>query len=250
MKRALVVAILALTAVGAPDPPRIRGLVLDPQGHPLPGATVTLVSPCCVIVPGHRFRTVVTDAEGRFDVEAPEAPMRLRATHGSGVVTTLPAEDGAVLRLGTPLYLEGSVPVEALVYVTRGLERLASSETSGEFRLGPLPEGEELTLHVVSPRYRPYQYRFVMGEGLGNPPIELDLGLALHGAVQPPRAGVVLRASQGEARESIAETDESGSFELTGLRAGPVCVVVLDGDEAPRVLYAEAGGYVDVGLAK
>jgi len=248
MKRALVFAALALTAVGAPGPPRIRGLVLDSLGRPLAGATVMLVSPCCILRPGQVFRTAVTDREGRFDLEAPEAPMRLRATHASGARVMAPAADGAVLRLGRPLYLDGSVPSAALVFVARGLERLASVETEGDFRLGPLPEGEDLTLHVVSPRHRPYQRRFVMGDTL--PPIELDEGLALRGAVHPPSAGIVLRASQGEARESIAESDETGSFVLTGLRAGEVCVVVLDGKGDPRVLSAEAGGYLDVELAR
>ncbi|MCK6460864.1 MAG: hypothetical protein L6Q95_13360, partial [Planctomycetes bacterium] len=142
------------------------------------------------------------------------------------------------------------VPSEALVFVTRGLERLAAVEAKGEFRLGPLPEGEELVLHVASPRHRPYQRRVVMGEGSGSPPIELDLGLALRGRVNPPRAGVVLRASQGEARESVAESDDTGAFTLTGLREGEVCVVVLDGEEDPQVLRAEAGGHLDVELPR
>jgi hypothetical protein len=66
--------------------------------------------------------------------------------------------------------------------------------------------------------------------------------------VHPPRAGVILRASQGEARESVAESDETGAFVLTGLREGEVCVVALDGEAEPRVVRAEAGAYVDVEL--
>lgn len=250
MKRAVVFAALALTAAGAPEPPRIRGVVLDPLGRPLAGATVSLEGPCCIVGPGDTRRVAMTDERGAFDLEAPETPMRLRATHPGGARALSDARDGAVVRLPVPRYLEGTVPSEALVFVTRGLERLASVETKGDFRLGPLPEGEELVLHVASPRHRPYQRRVVMGEGSGNPPIELDLGLALEGRVSPPRAGVVLRASQGEARESIAESDETGAFTLTGLRAGEVCVVVLDGEEDPQVLRAEAGGHLDVELPR
>jgi hypothetical protein len=71
--------------------------------------------------------------------------------------------------------------------------------------------------------------------------IELEDGLSLRGRVVPARAGVILRASQGEARESKATTGADGSFMLTGLRQGEVCVVVLGGGE-PRVLRAVAGG--------
>jgi Carboxypeptidase regulatory-like domain len=250
MKRAVVLAALALAAVGAPEPPRIRGVVLDPLGRPLAGATVTLEGPCCIVVPGETRRTAVTDERGAFDLEAPESPMRLRATHAGNARALADARDGAVLRLPAPRYLEGTVPAKALVFVTRGLERLAVAEANGDFRLGPLPEGEELMLHVASPRHRPYQQRVVMGEGSGNPRIELDTGLALNGRVSPPRAGVILRASQGEARESVAESDETGAFTLTGLRAGEVCVVVLDGEEEPQVLRAEAGGHLDVELPR
>ncbi len=251
MRRALVVASLALVAVGAPEPPRIRGVVLDPLGRPLQGATVTLETPrsCCVLEPGQSFRSAVTDEEGRFMLDAPAfGPMQLRATHPAGAPSTTVAADGAILRLGTPRRVEGFVPVEAEVYVTRGLERLATARARGAFRLERLPEGEELTLHVVSPRHRPYQRRLVVGEAMGKPGIDLDEGLALRGSVRPPRAGVVLRASQGEARESLAETDRTGAFVLTGLRSGAVCVVVLDGEDEPQVLFTEAGGHLDVEL--
>lgn len=247
----LVFAALALRAAGAPEPPRIRGVVLDPLGRPLAGATVTLegARSCCVVEPGQRFASAVTDEGGRFALDAPDAPMDLRAAHPSGAAATEPARDGTVLRLRPARHLEGSVPADALVYVTRGLERLAAAG-GGDFRLGPLPDGEEVTLHVVSPRHRPYQRRVVVGEGGGNPRIDLDEGLALRGAVRPARAGVVLRASQGEARESVAVSDAWGAFVLTGLREGEVCVVVLDGEEDPRVLSAEAGGHLDVELAR
>lgn len=252
MKRALALAALALVAAGAPEPPRIRGVVLDPLGRPLPGATVTLESPrsCCILVPGQAFPRVVTDEGGRFTLDAPDVPMQLRAAHPDGARTTMPAADGAILRLGASRHVEGFVPVEAEVYVTRGLERLAATRGQGAFRLGPLPEGEEMTLHAVSPRHRPYQRRLLVAGDEADQRIDLDEGLALRGTVRPPRAGVVLRASQGEARESVAESDAHGAFALTGLRDGHVCVVVLDGEEEPQVLFAQAGAHLDVELER
>jgi hypothetical protein len=250
VRRTFLVLLLAGALPGAPEPPAIRGVVLDARGRPLAGATVTLESPCagCVLVQGHSFRSVLTDAEGRFTLEAPPDPMEVRVTHEDHAPAIGAARDGQVVRLGAPREIRGSVPVDADVYVTRGLRRLASARGPGAFRLGPLPDGE-LTLHVASPRHRPFQLRF-LGEGPGNPEIALDPGLALRGRVHPPRAGVILRASQGEARESVAESDGTGAFVLTGLREGEVCVVALDGDAEPAVVRAEAGGYVDVELPR
>ena len=53
---------LALPAAAAP----VKGRVLDPDGRPVPGATVMLSSG------GTLLSTTVTDANGRFDVEAPD----------------------------------------------------------------------------------------------------------------------------------------------------------------------------------
>jgi hypothetical protein len=249
---ALLVTLLSVMAAGAPEPPQIRGVVLDPAGRPLAGATVTLRAPgnCCIVAPGEGNRTAVTDAQGRFALEAPETPMVLRATHADGAPVSETAADGAILRLGAPRHLDAFVPVDAELYVTHGLERLATARGAGEVRLGPLPDGEPVTLHVVSPRHRPYQQRIVMGEAGGNPQVVLDEGLALRGTVSPPRAGVVLRASQGEARESVAESDAAGAFALTGLRKGEVMVVVLDGEAEPQVLLSEAGGRLAVELGR
>ncbi len=167
-------------------------------------------------------------------------------THPGHAGATEVARDGAVVRLKAAREILASVPVDADVYVTRGVRRLASGRAPGAVRLGPLPDGE-VTLHVASPRHRPYQ-RTLLAGAAGTLRVDLDLGLALRGRVHPPRAGVVLRASQGEARESVAESDETGAFVLTGLREGEVCVVVLDDEVEPLVARAEASGFLDVEL--
>jgi hypothetical protein len=251
MRRFFLCLLLAgAVLTGAPEPPMLRGVVLDNAGRPLPGATVTLESPCggCLLVPGFSFRRVVSDALGSFAIEQPPEPMQVSVTHPDHAGATEVARDGAVVRLKAACEITASVTVDAEVYVTRGLRRLAFGRGSGSIRLGPLPEGE-VTLHVASPRHRPYQ-RTLLADGTSSVGVDLDLGLALRGRVHPPRAGVVLRASQGEARESVAESDETGAFVLTGLRAGPVCVVVLDGEDEPQVLFTEATGHLDVEVAR
>ncbi|MFI5403836.1 MAG: carboxypeptidase-like regulatory domain-containing protein [Planctomycetota bacterium] len=251
MRRLLLCLLLAgAVLTGAPEPPTLRGVVLDESGRPLPGATVTLESPCggCILVPGHSLRHVVTDAAGSFVIEEPSEPMEVVVTHPGHAPATEVARDGAVVRLKAAREITVSVPVDADVYVTRGLKRLASGRGPGDIRLGPLPDGE-VTLHVASPRHRPYQ-RTLLADGTSSVGVDLDLGLALRGRVHPPRAGVVLRASQGEARESVAESDETGAFLVTGLREGEVCVVVLDGEDEPQVLFSEAPGHLDVEVVR
>jgi outer membrane cobalamin receptor len=54
--------VLAIPAAAAP----VKGRVLDPDGRPVPGATVMLSSG------GTLLSTTVTDANGRFDIEAPD----------------------------------------------------------------------------------------------------------------------------------------------------------------------------------
>jgi outer membrane cobalamin receptor len=54
--------LLAIPAAAAP----VKGRVLDPDGRPVPGATVMLSSG------GTLLSTTVTDANGRFDIEAPD----------------------------------------------------------------------------------------------------------------------------------------------------------------------------------
>ena len=54
--------LLAIPAAAAP----VTGRVLDPDGRPVPGATVMLSSG------GTLLSTTVTDANGRFDIEAPD----------------------------------------------------------------------------------------------------------------------------------------------------------------------------------
>ncbi|MHC4491948.1 MAG: carboxypeptidase-like regulatory domain-containing protein [Planctomycetota bacterium] len=248
MKRCALLCLLVLvvvpTAIGEPHH-RLRGAVLAPDGTALQAARVTLQSRHggCLLVPGCSFVAEATDAAGRFALPTPDRPMELYVDHPDFAPAWLPTDHTPVVRLQEPGYVSGAVSAPAEVSVAHGLRRLATATTAadGTFRLGPLPPGETVTLLVRSPRHRPYQQRLVLAEGEMRVAVALDEGLAVTGRVTPPAAGVVLRASQGEMRESVAVTGADGAFRLTGLRRGPVCVVVLADGREPLVLCGNAG---------
>jgi hypothetical protein len=68
---AMVLACLGLPQAQAADYGRISGLVSDPQGMPLMGATVQIIGPMMGGLPGGRnlVERIITDAHGRFTVE-------------------------------------------------------------------------------------------------------------------------------------------------------------------------------------
>ena len=105
------------------------------------------------------------------------------------------ADQGAVVRLREPAWVSGTVSAPAEVRIAKGLRKLASARSKGTFRLGPLPPGETVTLLVRSPGHRPYHQRLVLTAGERRVNVVLDEGLAVYGRVNPPAAGVVLRAS-------------------------------------------------------
>jgi len=239
---------LALAAAGGPPDPAVRGVVLDPAGRPLAGARVTLRSPhaCCRLVPGFSFQTVTTDEDGRFAFDQPPTGMDVEVTHPALAPAMGIARDGEVVRLARAAWIEGWAPAGADVHVARGLRRIAAAQGGGAFRLGPLTPGERVTLQVFSPRHRPWQRVLSPDEGTTPVAVDLDEGLALDGRLLPPRGGVAVRASQGEPRESATRTAEDGTFRLTGLREGPVTLVVLEEGRDPVIVQGAAGGTVEV----
>ncbi|MHC4973048.1 MAG: carboxypeptidase-like regulatory domain-containing protein [Planctomycetota bacterium] len=249
MRRCVVLCLLVLvpTAIGEPRH-RIRGAVLAPDGAALRGARVTLQGRHggCLIVPGCTFVGEATDEAGRFDLPTPDRAMDLYVEHPDYAPAWVRADDGAVVRLKEPAFVSGTVSAPAQVRIAHGLRDLAAARSDGTFRLGPLPPGEAVTLLVRSPGHRPYRQRLVLAAGETNVTVVLEEGLAVTGRVTPPLAGVVLRASQGEMRESRAVTGADGSFRITGLRRGPVCVVVLAEGREPLVLCGTAGEPLDV----
>lgn len=252
MRRAVLLCLLVLvpTAIGEPRH-RLRGAVLKPDGTALRGARVTLEGRHggCLLVPGCSFVTRATDDAGGFDLPTPDRPMDLYVEHPDYAPAWVRADQGAVVRLEEPAFVSGTVSAPAEIRIAHGLRELASARadrTDGSFRLGPLPPGEPVTLLVRSPGHRPYRQRLVLAAGETRVAVVLDEGLAVTGRVTPPRSGVVLRASQGETRESVAVTGPDGSFRITGLRRGPVCVVVLAPEREPLVLFGHAGEPLDV----
>jgi len=249
MKRCALLCLLVVipTAIGEPQH-RLRGAVLAPDGTALRGARVTLQSRHggCLVVPGCSFVAQATDAAGRFSLPTPNRPMEFYVEHPDYAPAWVRADQGAVVRLREACYLSGTVSAPAEVRVAHGLRNLASARSDGTFRLGPLPPGETVTLLVRSPGHRPHRQRLVLTAGEMRVGVVLDEGLAVHGRVTPPAKGIVLRASQGEMRESRTVTDANGAFRLTGLRRGPVCVVVLADGREPLVLRGNAGEPLDV----
>ena len=249
MKRFLPV--LLLVAVGYPADEVVRGVVLDPDGRPLAGARVTLRTPdgCCLFVEDHSFRRATTDERGRFEFDRPPEAMEVSAEHPDFGPVWGRAEDGAVLRLRRAAYVEGTVSTSARIRALLGMRLLAGVESDGAFRLGPLPPGRTFLLTAASAGHRPYRLKLTLEEGETR---RLDIlladGLTLEGRIVPATAGVVLRASQGELRESTATARADGSFTISGLRPGAVRVVVLCGDREPRIVDGVAGETIEVRL--
>lgn len=239
-------------AVGQPAGKAVRGVVLGPDGIPLRNARVTLCSPLgsCTLVMGHSFQTASTDVQGRFSFDAPPAPMEVVVEHPEYGVAWATAESGATLRLQKPAHLSGTLSAPARVRVSLGLRPLLDEQMqAGAFRLGPLPPGAMLTVTIDSPRHRLFQRRVVLEAGeVQALDVGLDAGLALEGRVVPAQAGVQVRASQGELRESVATTDAEGRFRLTGLRAGHVCCVVLAPGEDAFIVGGRAAQSIEVRL--
>ncbi len=243
--------LLLVAALGGSPPQETSGRVLDADGLPLPGARVSRrpAGDACVFSPGAVLPSKMTDASGRFDFGAGAPGEEILVEHPGHAPTWATARAGLDLRLPRPAWLEGKLSAPGRVAAFRGLRVLASVQSDGEFRLGPLPPGTPIELVVESPEARPWGRRIVLDEGESRRlELRLDGGLALEGRVAPPSAGVVVRASQGETRESSATTRADGAFTLKGLRAGPVRVVALAPGRAPAIVDGAAGGSIVVEL--
>lgn len=136
---------------------RVTGVVLDPAGAPLAGATVSV---------GGSERTLVeaarSDANGRFSIDdAPAAPLVLRSVHSAyaDAEATAAASPGAVVEVklvhGEAGEIEGTVtagevpqPGQKVIVSARpgsagaGKGGETTTDEQGRYRFGGLPAGE------------------------------------------------------------------------------------------------------------
>ncbi len=102
--------ILTLAATAARASVTVRGVVLDPSGGPVAGASVSLQGRDAAGEP------IPTDAAGRFSIEAGAGTWELRVTHPAyrALLRTVQVERGDLeleLRFEAPLAVEGSITV-------------------------------------------------------------------------------------------------------------------------------------------
>lgn len=233
--------------------PGWRGVVVGPNGRPLPDAEVTLadVASPCAWPPGVSRRLTVA-ADGTFGFAPPSRPARLDARHAKYSPVSADVADGVVLRLPAPSFIDGYVTACATVRVRHGRREIASTDADGVFRVGPLPPGVPLTLSASAPGHLPWSERqpiLAEGESLYRV-IRLDTGLAVRGRIEPAVPGVTVRASQGNGRDLLVRTDNDGAFEIGGLTAGAVRLIAFGEGFDVFLASAEAGDWVRLTLKR
>jgi hypothetical protein len=184
------------------------GQVVDTSdGHALAGAHVDILE----LTPGLPPRTLVTDAEGRFDaVGLWPGEARLELSHDGyaqlSLATRLPQDECRTLKL------TGAASVQGVVLDERGLP-LAHALVSVSTREGlPANLGKSM-----------------FSRGL--------LGVGELGVTQGPVPRIPLTAPSMFAMGALAaESDDGGLFRITGLNAAPLVLSVARAGYAPSTL--------------
>jgi outer membrane receptor protein involved in Fe transport len=142
-----LVALLMVLGTPPQSAPRVRGLVVDPAGSPLPGATVAIDAPGAT--------AVTTDADGRFEIAGPTAGrQRVTVTLAGFASSTTwvtfvsPDAAGATRELRVVL-LPRAVGETVSVTATRGSGRLegaapVSALTPTDLQLAASPALDDL----------------------------------------------------------------------------------------------------------
>jgi len=141
----------------------LRGIVLDPEGEPLPGAAVRVKQSHLGVV----GRLLTTDDEGRFVISglAPAERTTVRTDEtlfldDEVVLASVPAEE-LELRLAEPYFVEGwAVYDDGEPYTDNYLRgdhrdsgrtaRTLSIDEDGHFVIGPLPRGQVTLWELLS----------------------------------------------------------------------------------------------------
>lgn len=218
------------------------GSVLDPQGQPVVGATVSMRSTLWKGAP----HVVTTDARGRFETFglADSGELQLQISHpkypGLNSNHELPCRElGDLLfeeshRLhGRVLTDDGSPCPDALVlalpdgqFLSRDVLR-CHSDADGQFEFPPIAAGE-YTLRAEHPAFA---FCEVSAKTSGSQPATLRLvpGNSIRGRVEStggdPVAGVAIRIGSivgDELRGPIVRTGKDGRFRVDHLPSGPV----------------------------
>ncbi len=240
----------------APSNSQVRGRVIDPDGRPMGGVEVALAEvadPCAW--PPPIPRRVRTSEDGAFAFDPPARAARLEASHPGFGPASAEAVDGAELRLAHPSYIDGWVSAPgASVRLVSGIRELCAvtPDEHGAFRVGPVPAYLPVTLAVSAPGYLPWSERQpVVGEGESlYRVVKLERGLAVCGTVEPATTGISVRATQGDGRDLVVQTDAEGRFEIGGLTPGAVRLIAWGEGYDVTIGAAQAGGRAGLALKR
>ena len=230
------------TAGAGPEAPPVRGYVRQPDGTPLPGATVTLIDPS-----GRQAAHGQSNAGGAYQVCAPApGPYTLIAMapshqpHASAVrVGTGPVEVDVLLpgasRLAGTIRAAGTGGPLAGVTVTLANTRgevvaARSTDTHGRYLITDLAPGR-YALALSAPAYQPAALPVTVADGdATTQDAELRNGARVRGTARTtagdaiPDARVMLLDSEGNVA-GLARTGADGGYSFENLPEGDYTVV-------------------------
>lgn len=221
---------------------RISGVVRDPSGRPVAGASVRGAS-------RDHAASATSDSEGRYTLAAPAGAYRLTAAAGEGAAGAGPVTvragattEGIALVLGRAAALEGVVvdersgrpvpgaEVALVLHDTGGLAAGAVADEEGRYRLAPLAPGQYDLRAAAAGRSPALQRGVTLAAGQTFP---LDVALAgtgtIEGAVADARGGPLAGArirveARGDGLAGAlpleARSDFEGRYRIEGVEVG------------------------------
>ncbi|MEM1202795.1 MAG: carboxypeptidase-like regulatory domain-containing protein [Acidobacteriota bacterium] len=250
----------------------VSGVVIDPDGSPLPGANLSLVPSAAARASGVAG---LSDAEGRFEIEGVrDGQYRLLAAHADFAVSE--SEDpievagspisGVVVRARGGTVLGGQITgldfdqlsdlsVIAMSMTLRD-HKTAAVDFEGKYRVEQLAPGRWKVM-ASAPDGRQVQEEIDIAEGAAEETLDLEFGggLTLEGRVtlrgQPIDGGSIFLRGASQESGAGGTTDHRGQFSIDGLEAGTYDLVVYEPSSGLRhnqSVEVPAGGPVEVAL--